>query len=207
MIREHRGVGRSTNAINFCMLSPMRLVFVACALALTGCGGLDEFSTTIEDSTTIPGMQMGGLFTPAFGGGFSGTDLSTSRSFTDNDTDPDDVDAIFITAVQLDLSTGGPDALNRLDSYLNSIVFWVQAPGLPRLEVARQDTLPEQASLELPVAISMTNLKPYVVATDEAGNRKLEFGADADVVPNDMRPDFPATLTTAVTLLIDINLF
>lgn len=174
------------------------------AVALGGCSGLDEFEETIVDETIIPFTQMAGApFQPTFSmGAFNDVDLSAAQEFQNNGVSPGDVDAIYITSIRLDLATGANNpAIDQLDNFIEAVEFFVEAPGLPRQVIARRDTMPDTASVELDIVaedmLPGVNLKPYATASS------MRIGADLQLRPNRA---VNATLTTTIQMLIDINL-
>ena len=167
----------------------------------TACGALDEFEETIVDQTSIPGgnMQISGPFSPQFMGGFNGVDLSKSRGFQNNDVSPNDVDAIFVKAIRVEIATGSQNAtLDRLDNFIERLELWVETNEQDRATLAVQESFPMTRTIDLTVDKSL-NLKPY--ATSPA----MTIGADLRLAED--RPPFNATMTTSITLLVDINFF
>lgn len=165
-------------------------------LLVGGCGALDEFEEVITDEVTIPAQRfgVGGLFSPDFGG-LDDIQLSQARTFKNEGVDPNDVDAIFVKSLELQVSTGSP-ALDRLDYYLESIEFFIEAPGQTRRSLGALATVPEAASAMLPVDPTF-NLKPYAVAPS------MTVSAQATLKG---QPRVNVTLRVILTLAVDINL-
>lgn len=124
--------------------------------------------------------------------GFDGLDLSQSQTFRNQGYGKDDIDSVHI--VSFTLTVTAPDAGNF--DFLQRIAFSVEAEGLPPVEIARLDPIPEgQREIELQVDSSI-ELLPYVVApsmtitTQATGTRPAEettvdasvvFGVDVNV--------------------------
>lgn len=184
-------------------LSLRRLALPLAALVASGCGALDEFSKTIVDETVIPESQMQGVFLPEFtGGGFTGINLSSAQEFQNAGVSPSDVDAIWIESITMDLATGANNpAFDQLDNFITSVEFFVEAPGQPRVVVAKKDMMPETASTQLEITpgdmLPGVNLKPYATA------ESMRFGASMTLREN---RGLSATLTTTIVLKVDINL-
>jgi hypothetical protein len=186
---------------------PRSLAAAASALPLlvlgsTGCGALDEFTKTIVDETVIP-QSATGLFIPQFsGGGFTGIELSSAQEFENAGVSPSDVDAIWIESIRLDLATGANNpAFDQLDNFIEQVEFFVEAPGQPRVVVAKKEMMPATATTQLDITpgdmLPGVNLKPYAVA------ESMTFGANMTLKAN---RGLSATVTTTVVLKVDINL-
>lgn len=164
------------------------------AAAGTGCGALDEFDVTIEDTATIPGtVGANQPFSPMYGGGFNGLDLSGDKTFQNNDVDPDDVDAIFVKSVRLEDSM--PE-LKNLANVVEMVELFVEAEGLPKQRIAMGSNFADAAFAELTIDQGV-NLKPYAVKPQMTVSAQIRLK---------QRPAFTFNLRTVVTLLVDIDL-
>jgi len=185
--------------------APALWIALAC-VGGAGCGALDEFEQTIVDQTTIPFTQGAQApFVPTFssGGGLSNVSFSTLQEFQNNDVSPDDVDAIYVKSITLDIATGSNNpAIDQLDNFIVSAEIFVESPGLPRQVIATKAMMPDTASTTMDITpgdmLPGVNLKPYATAAS------MSFGAQLTL--KDQR-GVNATLTTTVVLLVDINLF
>src|SRR5262245_11183558 len=103
---------------------------------LSGCNALDHFEHEVSDQATIPGRTttMNVPFALNYaGGGFTGLNLSSSDSFTNNGVSANDVDAIFVKAARIE---GTQPQKDNLGALFNSINIWVEAPGVARQLIA-----------------------------------------------------------------------
>jgi hypothetical protein len=173
---------------------PLLLGFMICASA---CASLDDFEVTLSDEAIIDGSYMAQVTNPlGFSGNYQGLDLSTSKEFSAQGIDPDDVDAIFIQSIQI---VATRPEMARLDSIIKSITFVVQAPNQDPQEIASAELADgvELRTIDCKV-LSKLNLKPF--ATSE----KMSISADISLKQT---PLFTTTLKTSMTLLVDIDVF
>jgi hypothetical protein len=169
-------------------------------ISATACAGLDHFEHTLTDEATIPGMiNMSAPFALNYSGGaFTGVDLSKSESFANAGVEADDVDAIYIKQIRVE---GTHAQIDRLDVIFNSVVLWVEAPGVPKQVVGSKYVFERSNQTSLEVIFTETgeaiNLKPYATA------ESMTVGTDVNIK---QPPQFETTIRTTITLLIDINL-
>lgn len=171
------------------------------AVAMTACGGLDEFEEVIVEEASIPetaGNGITGPYSPDFGAGFSDIDLSQSRTFQNEGISPDDVDAIYVKSVTLEVDTGTDDSrLDQLHFYIEGMTMHVNAAGQDEALIAELPMpipMTRVATLDVP---PMFNLKPYATADS------MTVTADVDLkTPRGVN----FVLRTTITLLIDVNI-
>lgn len=170
------------------------------AIALAACGGLDEFEEVIVEEASIArtdGNGITGPFSPNYGGGFSNIDLSQSRTFENEGISPDDVDAIFVKSVQIEVDTGtDDDRLDQLHFYIEGMTMHVSAEGQSEAMIAELPMVPMSRTASLEVADTL-NLKPYATAPSMTvgANVRLKEERGLNIV-----------LRTTITLLIDVNI-
>lgn len=181
-------------------LAPASRAALALPLLLAGlgagCGALDDFAVVIEEEATIDGTYMTGVPTGVdFGGRFRGLSLSTTKSFSDQGADPDDVDAVFVEGIQI-VATNPEDT--RLDPILRTVTLTLAAPGQPDLELGTATLADgvEVRAVDLTVP-STTNLKPWVVQDGATVGASIELK---------QAPLFSTTLRTTLRLRVDVNL-
>jgi hypothetical protein len=173
--------------------------------------GVDDFEEVITDEATLPKMQPAGTpLNATYGGTFNSLNLSQARSFQNEGVSPDDVDAIFVKSIKLEMDSGSNNpTIDRLNLYVQSMTIWVEAPGEERKTLARLDPTPADRAADLTVEADFapsaadaqgTGLKPYAVA------ESMKIGADLVLTENGSGTFLTIKVKTTVTLLIDINL-
>lgn len=201
-------------------------LLVSIAFLGSACAGLDDFEVEITDEATIDGSYMTNI--PGdlgFGGRYQGLDLSASKEFTDQDIDPDDVDAVYVQSISI-VATNPENA--RLDPIIKLVEFNIEAPG-QNTELLGRSILPDGTELReiiigqpaggtcsdnslmdqtacenagqewsAPVLNSDLNLKNFATAEQMSLTAKVSLK---------QQPLFTTSLRTTIKLLIDINLF
>ena len=170
---------------------PLGLMFAVCA----GCGALDEFEQVIVDETVIPGQANPGPFNAQFGGALNNLDLSSANEFRNNDVSPNDVDAIYVQSIVVELDGGSPE-VSIMSDYLDGIEFVVESDGLPTVSLGMITDIPMATSAAIAVDSSI-NLKDYAVAPSMRIRANIRLRR---------QPFVNLTVRTTVTLLVDINL-
>lgn len=160
------------------------------ALLLAACGGLDEVELTRSGSATIEGAP-GGAALP--GGAFASIPLSVGRdALAEHGVDPDDVDSARVVALRLDVTAG-----TSLEAWLDDVAIWVEAPGLPRVQVAARGgigALPA-GTTAVDLDVSGADLKPYVLAPTTA---LIAEGGGS-------QPPVDTTVRVTMTVRVDVN--
>ncbi len=177
-----------------------RHLLTGAALTLAACGGLDEFEEVIVEEASIPRSDTGitGPYAPAFGGGFSNIDLSRSGTFADEGISPDDVDAIYVKSVTLEVEHQSGDArLEELNLYVESMTMKVNATGQQEAMIAELPLpVPMTSTAELDVPMDF-NLKPYATAEAMTVSATVNLAEPRGVA---------ITIRTTIRLLIDVNI-
>jgi hypothetical protein len=163
--------------------------------ATTGCGAFDDFEVTLSDSVTIPGSGLNvGVFSPLpYDGGLTNLALSQDQSFQNQGVAPSDVDAIFTKSITLE---DGEPRLKNFANVVESVVLFVEAPGVEKKELARGQDFPDAATVSLAIQPTL-NLKPYAVAPSMTISAEVKLKQP---------PLNRFQLKTTITLLVDINL-
>lgn len=151
---------------------------LALAVLLLGtCSSLDNVEVPVTAESRIPRRSVldelvGNLaFT-----GFDGFDLSQSQQFENQGYSKDQVDSVHM----LELNLRIVEPANANFDFLDSIQFYAEAEGLPRVLVAELAVVPDGVTqLALDVEASV-ELQPYVIApsmtltTEATGVRPVE---------------------------------
>lgn len=166
----------------------------AAMLVAAGCG-LVAFDVTVEADTVIQGGgtifdQLASLGFQSFGG----IDLSTTQEFENRDVRPEDVDSITLKRVVLEIT----DPSDVDFSFLNSLEFYVEAPGQPKVLVAQSapGAFDGTRRVEMEI-VDGVELKPY--ATAESMSLTTQANADG-------RPSADTTVHATVVFHVDPNL-
>lgn len=180
-------------------LGPTLVVHLAAvalaAVASAGCGAFDDFEVTLSDAVTIPGSGLNvGVFSPLpYDGGLTDLSLSQDQSFQNQGVTPSDVDAIFTKSITLE---DGEPRLKNFANVVDSVVLFVESPGVEKKELARGSDFPDAATVSLTVQPTL-NLKPYAVAPSMTISAEVKLKQP---------PLNSFKLKTTITLLVDINL-
>lgn len=162
---------------------------LAPALLVAGCGRLDQVDITRTATATVPGAP-GSPPLPATLGGFG---LMFDRAaLQESGIGPSDVDSAKLIGLRIAV-TGG----TSLDAWLDSVSFFVEAPGLPRVLAAQRSgirSLPAGTSV-VELATSGVDLKPYLVAPSSS----------VSVEASGNQPAVATTIEVTATLRVDVN--
>lgn len=164
------------------------LALAPALLLLAACGDLDEVDVTRSGSATIPG---GSAALPE--GALATFPLSIGRdALADEGVDPDDVDSARLVGLRVEVTAG-----TSLERWLDSVAFWVEAPGLPRVLVAQRsgiDALPA-GTMSVDLDVPGVDLKPYVLAPTTTVTAE---GAG-------VQPPETTTVKATMTVRVDVN--
>lgn len=166
-------------------------VAVLAVLAST-CSDLDNIDVGATGTATIPeGTVIDELLGDFAFLGFDGFDISQSQEFRNQGYSRDQIDSVRVAGFTLAIV----DPADANFDFLDSIRFFVEAEGLPRIEIAVLDPVPVGvAAVELELADA--ELADYATAesmtiTSEASGR---------------RPPAETTIEADVTLDVDVRL-
>jgi len=163
--------------------------------SLSGCFALDDFDVEMRDSVTVPGNQLGiGTLAPLnYDGKLTNFKLSSEQTFANQGVKPGDIDHINVRSISL---TDSQPNLHNFKNVLDELVLFVEAPGQPKVELARGSNFPDAATVDLVVNATL-DLKLYA----EAENMKISAE-----VKLKQQPLNSFKIETLVVLHIDINL-
>lgn len=168
------------------------------AFGLGACDALDDldnFDVSVKSQTTIQGaspldMLLGEF--PAFSG-LSSFDLSQNATFQNKEYGPDDVDSVHLEALKL--RTVDPTGQDL--AFLGTVVFHIETAGLPRIEIARQETFPS-GQTEVAFSVTDVDLKPYVLAKEATVTTEV---TDSQRPPQDTVLEVEATFDVDIRVL------
>lgn len=158
---------------------PRRLPWtLAIAVMLLGtCSSLDNVEVSVTAESRIPRRSvLDELIGNLDFAGFDGFDLSQSQQFENQGYSKDQVDSVHMLELNLRIVTPA----NASFDFLDSIRFYAEAEGLPRVLVAELAIVPDGVT-ELALDVeSSVELQPYVIApsmtltTEATGVRPAE---------------------------------
>ncbi|WP_394839881.1 hypothetical protein LVJ94_23620 [Pendulispora rubella] len=164
-------------------------MIIAC-VGLATCSNLDNIDVDAEGQGTIPAATpLEKLLSNFDLGGFNNIDFS--QSFKNQGASKDDVDSVRVKSFELSI----PAPPGQTFDFLQSVAFYAEASGHPRVRIAHLDTVPKGAS-SLQVSVDPgVELKPYVVAP------QMSITTQA----SGSRPDQETTVKADVRLDVDIH--
>ena len=147
-------------------MMPLAPLLLALWVGLMGCDeieDLDNFDVNIKQETSIPAASALELILGDFPvlDSFTEFDLAQSATFKNSGHDPDDVDSV--TLESLVFKTLAPPEQDL--AFFGEVIFFIEAEGLPRKELARQDTFPE-GQTRVSFNVVGDNIKDYVMANE-----------------------------------------
>jgi hypothetical protein len=160
-------------------------------LALITCGKIDQISISESSRSTIARGTLVEMFAGDIGfGELVEVDITESQELQNQGVSKEQVDSVKLTALTLTaLSPAQSDF-----TFLDSVEFFVEAPGLERKRIARGGPF-DAGDAMVELAIDDVELAPYAVSermtitTDARGNR----------------PDQDTTVEAQIDLLVDVN--
>ncbi len=137
----------------------MRALSAALLVGLTTCEGFDDFEVEQTAVGEIPAATpLDKLLQSLDLEGFR--DISFSQSLQNQGLSAQDVDSMHLVSVRVAITAPEEATFDFLDS----MVFYVETEGQPRVELARLDRIPKGAR-ELELGISgPVDLTPYIAA-------------------------------------------
>lgn len=160
-------------------------------LTALACGGLDTFTITEESTATIQGSILGQLVSDLGFGGFLSMDLSQNETLANQGVSREQIDSVFVRSLTLTI-TAPPSGQDF--TFLDSLEFYVEAPGEPRRLIASGG--PFQAGLTT-VGLDLENvdLAPYAAA------ESMSITTEASGRP----PAQDTTIQAQIELEVDVN--
>jgi hypothetical protein len=168
-----------------------RAVAFALLFACTTCDGIDNFQVDETSRALIPGATIVDELTELPFGSFGDIDLSQNTELKNQGATKDNIDSVKISVLEL---TVIDPASGQDFTFLTSLKFFVEAPGLPRALIASGGPFPEGAS-KVELTLEDVELKPY--ATAESMSITTES--------NGRRPRQDTTVDAAISLDVDVN--
>jgi hypothetical protein len=175
------------------MPNTSRLVVVAVVFAaLVACGGLTRVSTTQSATATIPGGSLLDLLTGDIGFGNLGNfDITQSQEFKNQGVKREQINSVKLRTLTLTITA---PATGQDFTFLNSLAFFVEAPGQEKKEVAHGGPFAVGAK-EVSLTVLDVELAPYATAAS------MTF----TTVANGKKPASTTTIEAKVTLDADVN--
>jgi hypothetical protein len=169
-----------------------RAIGLPLLLALVTCSEADNVTVDADGEAIVPG---GGVLDDLLGqldfAGFDDVDLAQSEALQNQGYTEDDIDSVHL--VSLDLEIAAPAGATF--DFLERIAFFVEADGLPRVEIAQLDEVAAGSTELALVVVADVELRPYVVA--EAMTVTSEVTGS--------RPDDDTTVAAHLAFDVDIN--
>ncbi|MDC3953094.1 hypothetical protein [Polyangium jinanense] len=165
------------------------LVLAVAAAVVTSCDNIDNFEVDVGAKATIPaGTVLDELLGVLAFNEFQSINLT--QELDNQGVTKDDVDSVRM--ISLSLVIDGPAGANF--DFLESLAFYAETEGQPKVLVAELDPVPKgQTSLDL--VVSGAELKPYVVAP----SMKLT------TTTKGKRPPEETMVTAAAVLDVDVT--
>jgi hypothetical protein len=166
-------------------------IAVGSLLGLTMCENIDNIDISAGGKATIPKASLLDELLGAVP--FSGFDkVDFSETFKNQGVTPDQVDSVHMKAFTIIIEAPN----NGNFDFIKSVHFFAQAAGLPKIEIASMDTVP-QGKREIDLTINAdAELKPYVTAPSMQISSEVQG----------KRPDQETVLGAAVVLDVDIHI-
>ncbi|PJB36313.1 MAG: hypothetical protein CO108_23680 [Deltaproteobacteria bacterium CG_4_9_14_3_um_filter_63_12] len=158
-----------------------------------GCEDVDNFDVSVDGETTVPAASpleliLGDL---PLTESFTHFDITQAQGFRNDKYTVDDVDSVRLKSLVMTATV--PEGADL--SFLGEVSFYAETAGLPRKEIARQDTFPVGQSA-VSFAVVRDDLKSYLLAP--------EGGITVEVLDSS-RPEFETTLSIKAVFDVDVN--
>ncbi len=160
-------------------------------VALATCADIDNFDVPVGAKATIPKAT---LIDQVLGSldflGFNDIDLS--KSFANQGVSKDQVDSVKLKSMTLEITSPSGASFDFLDS----VVFFAEASGLEKVQVASLAEVPGTSSKLDLVVNTEVDLKPYVVAPSMTLKAEIQG----------KRPDQDTTVEANAVLDVDVHI-
>jgi hypothetical protein len=166
------------------------LVLAPAVVLLAACGRLDQIDLVRSASATIPGGPGGAALPP---GAVATFPIALGRDALSADgVNPDDVDSAKLVGLRLDVTQGA-----SLEQWVDEIGVYVEAPGLPKVLVARKSGIRglPAGTTRVDLDTPGVDLKPYVLAPTTS----VTAEGSGSLPPAD------TTLQATATVRVDVN--
>jgi hypothetical protein len=169
----------------------LTLPVVMVIAVVVACESLDNIDVSADGQTTIPMRSiLDDLLGPVTFLGFEQFQVSESQEFHNQGYTEDQIDSVRIKRFVLTAT----DPSGASFDFLDSIAFFAEAPGLPKVEIARLDPVPDGRS-QLELEILDVELRDYSVAESMT----------ITTTASGTRPEQETTVNAALVLNVDIN--
>jgi hypothetical protein len=170
-------------------------IMVLCSL-LT-CSDVDNFTVEVSSQTMVPSATvLEQLLGEIDFAGFDNIMFDDTQEFQNEGVSKDQVDSVRLVSLRLTISDPPDDQFDFLDS----IRFFVEAEGLPRVQIAELDPVPDGlGEIEIDVDSSV-ELQPYVVAPSMTLTTEVEGQRPANETTVDADAEFSVDANVGGTL-------
>ncbi len=167
-----------------------KVVIVLLMGLLVTCGGLTKVSATQTATATIPGGSVLDLLTGDIGFGNLGNfDITQSQEFKNQGVKREQINSVKLRTLTITAPANGQDF-----TFLQSLAFFVEAPGVPKKEIAHGGPFAIGAK-EISLTVLDVELAPYATAAS------MTFTTTA----NGKKPKVDTTIEAKVILDADVN--
>jgi hypothetical protein len=173
---------------------PVAIVVLACLLT---CSDVDNFTVEVSSRTMVPAASvleqlLGGLDFA----GFDSIMFDETQEFQNENVSKDQVESVRLVALRLSISSPPDEGFD----FLESIRFFVEAEGLPRVQIAELDPVP-RGLRELEIEVdSSVELRPYVVAPSMTLTTEVEGQRPVNATTVDANAAFDVDASVGGTL-------
>ncbi|MEM6733304.1 MAG: hypothetical protein AAF658_17220 [Myxococcota bacterium] len=168
-----------------------RLPGVFALVGLAMCSSLDTFTIEESATTVVQGSLVGQVLGDLGFAGFVGLDLSENQTLQNEGVERSDIDSVFVRSLSLRITD---TTQGQSFDFLNSIAFFAESDGLPRVEIASgADFAP--GLTEIGLDVSNVNLADYVAAPTLTITTDASGGAPAE----------DTSIEATLTLDVDVN--
>jgi hypothetical protein len=159
---------------------------------LATCGKIDQISVSETSRSTIPRGSLLEQFAGDIGfGELVEVDLTESQELQNQGVTKNQIDSVKLTSLSLTIVNPAQGDF----TFLDSVEFFVEAPGVERERIARGGPFAAGAS-SIDLQVDDVELAPYVVS------EKMTITTDA----RGNRPDEDTTIEAQIDLLVDVNI-
>jgi hypothetical protein len=169
-----------------------RLHIALVCLPLVTCSGIDNFQIDEKSSTTIPGATLIEQLVNVGFAGFGNIDITQNTSLKNQGVTKDQIDSVKLSHVTMRI-TNPPSGQDF--TFMSSLKFFVEAPGVQRALIAQGGPFPEGA-LTVDLQIEDVELAPYAAA------ERMTITTEA----NGQRPRQDTTIEATMGLDVDVNI-
>jgi hypothetical protein len=169
-----------------------RSLIVLLTLPLVMCSGIDNFQVDQKSQAFIPGATaLEQLLGNVSFAGFDNFDITQNAELKNQGVTKNQIDSVKLSRVTM---TVVEPASGQDFTFVTSLKFFVEAPGLPRALIAKGGPFPAGA-LTVELDLEDVELKPY--ATAESMNITTESNGE--------KPGQDTTVEAVILLDVDVN--